>query len=254
MKSYDELTNNLLERRDAYVAEQRKKRKTAMNIATSLCCFCMVVLLGFGAWNSGLFNELPLNQTPDETIGDALYPGIKDTFDDKNGESATNPAANNKIVIHNVSSRISSDMAINLGVDDFLKMTKDEIIEYYGVNFFPDVPADIELHENQQFGIYKRDGGAGEVYWDQNALNYSNDDFSRLVYVEVAKGSKPFRDVIYFDPDMEKSVINNYEVMLGQIDGDIYFAEFMYNNVGFVVHADGLTEGEFVAIIESIIK
>ena len=30
MKSYDELTNNLLERRDAYVAEQRKKRKTGV--------------------------------------------------------------------------------------------------------------------------------------------------------------------------------------------------------------------------------
>ena len=254
MKSYDELTNSLLERRDTYLAEQRKRRKTMVNIATSLCCFCMVVLLGFGAWNSGLFNKLPLDETPNETIGDTLYPGIKDTFDDKNGESATNPAANNKIVIHNVSSGISSDMAICLGIDDFLKMTREEIIEYYGVDFFPDVPADIELHEDQQFGIYKRDGGAGEVYWDQNALNYSNDDFSRLVYVEVAKGNKPFRDVIYFDPDMEKSIINNHEVMLGQIDGDIYFAEFMYNNVGFVVHADGLTEGEFVAIIESIIK
>ena len=30
--------------------------------------------------------------------------------------------------------------------------------------------------------------------------------------------------------------------------------KFMKANVGFVVHADGLTEGEFVAIIESIIK
>ena len=28
MKSYDELTDNLLERRDTYVAEQRRKRKT----------------------------------------------------------------------------------------------------------------------------------------------------------------------------------------------------------------------------------
>ena len=57
MKSYDELTSNLLERRDTYVAEQRKKRKTAMNLVTSICCFCMVVLLGFGAWNSGFFKE-----------------------------------------------------------------------------------------------------------------------------------------------------------------------------------------------------
>ena len=40
MKSYDELTNDLLERRDRYVADQKKKRKRVMGVATSLCCFC----------------------------------------------------------------------------------------------------------------------------------------------------------------------------------------------------------------------
>ena len=30
MKSYDELTNDLLERRDRYVADQKKKRKRVM--------------------------------------------------------------------------------------------------------------------------------------------------------------------------------------------------------------------------------
>ena len=42
MKSYDELTNDLLERRDRYVADQKKKRKRVMGVATSLCCFCLV--------------------------------------------------------------------------------------------------------------------------------------------------------------------------------------------------------------------
>lgn len=36
MKSYDELTNDLLERRDRYVADQKKKRKRVMGVATSL--------------------------------------------------------------------------------------------------------------------------------------------------------------------------------------------------------------------------
>ena len=254
MKSYDELTNSLLERRDTYLAEQRKRRKTMVNIATSLCCFCMVVLLGFGAWNSGLFNKLPLDETPDETIGDALYPGIKDTFDDKNGESATNLAAHNKIVIHSVSGGISAEMAINLQIDDFVEMTREELNEYYGVSVFPTVPDDIELRQGSQLGIYKRDNGAGGIYWDQNVLIYVNDDYSRKVFVYVAKGNLPLSDVIYFDPDMEKSVINNYEVMLGQLCNENYFAEFMYNNTGFFVDADGLTEEEFVAVIESIVK
>ena len=63
MKSYDELTNDLLERRDRYVADQKKKRKRVMGVATSLCCFCLVALLGFGMWQGGMFNTTP----PDET-------------------------------------------------------------------------------------------------------------------------------------------------------------------------------------------
>ena len=51
MKNYDELTNDLLERRDSYVAEQKRKRKTAMRVATSFCSICLVALIGFGVWN-----------------------------------------------------------------------------------------------------------------------------------------------------------------------------------------------------------
>ena len=253
MKSYDELTDNLLERRDTYVAEQRRKRKTAMSIATSLCCFCMVVLLGFGAWSSGLFNEVPLDQTPDETIGDALYPGIKDTFNDKNGESSTNPAANNKIVIHNVSGGISSDMAINLGVDDFIEMSREEMCEYYGVDYIPDVPADIKAWDERS-GIFRRNGGTGEVYWDADVLNYSNEDFTRCVHIEVDKGSNVLKDYYFFKGTEEKSVINNYEVLIGLSENGYYYSEFMYNGVGFLVDAEGVTEDEFIAIIASILQ
>lgn len=51
MKNYDELTNDLLERRDSYVAEQKRKRKIAMRVATSFCSICLVALIGFGVWN-----------------------------------------------------------------------------------------------------------------------------------------------------------------------------------------------------------
>ena len=255
MKSYDELTNNLLERRDTYVTEQKRKRKTTMNIATSLCCFCMVVLLGFGAWNSGFFNELPLDQTPDETIGDALYPGIKDTFDDKNGESATNPAANNKIVINSVDGLSMDRMNIALMIDDFVEMSREEMINYYGVDYVPDVPADIKPWPDQEkSGIFKRNGGTGEVYWDADILNYSNEDFTRSVHIEVDKGSYVLKDYFFFNGTEEKSIINNFEVIIGLSEDGYYYSEFMYKGVGFLIDADGVTEDEFVAIISSILQ
>ena len=254
MKSYDELTNNLLERRDTYVTEQKRKRKTTMNIATSLCCFCMVVLLGFGAWNSGFFNELPLDQTPDETIGDALYPGIKDTFDDQNGESATNPAANNKIVINSVEGLSVDKMNIALMLDDFIEMSREEMCEYYGVDYIPDVPVDIKAWEDERSGIYRRNGGTGEVYWDADVLNYSNEDFTRSVHIEVDKGSYVLKDYYFFKGTEEKSVINNYEVLIGHSESGYYYSEFMYNGIGFLIDATGVTDDEFIAIIASILQ
>ena len=250
MKNYDELTNDLLERRDRYVADQKKKRKRVMGVATSLCCFCLVALLGFGMWQGGMFNTTPL----DQTLEDALYPGIKDNFDENKGESPDNPSANNKIVINTINGISADRMNINIAVDDFVKMTREEMIEYYGVDYIPDVPADIKPWEDERSGIYKRDGGTGEVYWDTDILNYSNEDFTRSVHVEVDKGSYVLQDYLYFKGTEEKSVINNVDVLIGLTENGYYYSEFMYNGVGFLIDAEGVTEDEFVAIIASIIK
>lgn len=250
MKNYDELTNDLLERRDHYVADQKKKRKRVMGVATSLCCICLVALLGFGMWQGGMFNTTP----PDQTLEDALYPGIKDNFDESKGESPDNPSANNKIVINTINGISADRMNINIAVDDFVKMTREEMIEYYGVDYIPDVPADIKPWEDERSGIYKRDGGTGEVYWDTDILNYSNEDFTRSVHVEVDKGSYVLQDYLYFKGTEEKSVINNVDVLIGLTENGYYYSEFMYNGVEFLIDAEGVTEDEFVAIIASIIQ
>ena len=251
MKNYDELTNDLLERRDRYVADQKKKRKRVMGVATSLCCFCLVALLGFGMWQGGMFNTTP----PDQTLEDALYPGIKDNFDESKGESPDDPAANNKIIINSIDGISADRMNINLRVDDFVEMTRDEMITYYGVDYVPDVPDDIKAWEEEQSsGIFRRNGGTGEVYWDADILNYSNKDFTRSVHVEVDKGSYVLKDYFYFKGTEEKSIINNHELIIGLSENGYYYSEFMYNGVGFLIEAQGVTEEEFVAIIASIIK
>ena len=52
MKSYEEVTNSLLERRDRYVVEQNRKRKKMMGATISMCCCCLVASIGFGVWQS----------------------------------------------------------------------------------------------------------------------------------------------------------------------------------------------------------
>lgn len=261
MKNYDEITNDLLERRNKYFEEKQIKRSKNVRIVVSVCSFCFAGLLCFGIWQSGNFNPTP----EDQTVNDALYPGIKDTFDDKNGESVSNPSKNNKVVINVLDQPlVSTDVpfwfpkgehGIALMLNDFVEMTKEEMLTYYGFNYLPIVPDDLNsLYENREHGIFKRNGGTGEVYWDADIVNFTNEDETRSVHLQVNKGFQVFVDWFQFKGSEEKSCINNVEVLIGLAEDGSYYAEFMYKDVGFLMFSYGLTEQEFVAVISSIIK
>lgn len=59
MKNCDEMVNSLLERRDRYATEQKRKRKVITRTVTSMCCVCLVALFRFGVPESGLFDTTP---------------------------------------------------------------------------------------------------------------------------------------------------------------------------------------------------
>ena len=249
MKSCDEMVSSLLERREQYAAEQKRKRKVLIRTVTSMCCVCLVALLGFGVSQGDWFNILP-----EQPIDDTLYPGVKDAFDENKGEYAENSAANNKIIVHQIDDLSADRHNICLFIDDFVLMDKNELNEYYGINVFPTVPNDMKEWEDQQFGIYRRNGGTGEVYWDGTVFNYSNENFSKTINIEVKKDSLPLSDYALLKSTEEKSIINNIEIAIAQSDNGYYYAQFMYHNVGFQIIANGITQDEFVEVISSLIK
>ena len=249
MKNYEEVTRSLLERRDCYEAQRCRNRKMMLSVAVSLCCFCVIVWAGVFMGRGGRLSPV----TPTAVIEDMVYPGVTDYFDDKHGQSLTEPSAINKIVIHSIDGVSSGIMNIALHTNDFVEMTRQEMVAYYGVDYFPEVPLDIPLRENHRTGIYRRNGGTGEVYWDQNMLEYTNVDFTRMVGVSVNKGNRVFQQFLFFEGTEEKSVINNMEILIGLTEEGYYYAEFMLGDVGFLVSAYGVTEEEFVAIIASVL-
>lgn len=254
MKNSDEMVHSLFERRDRYIVEQKKKKAIITRTITSMCCVCLIALVGFGMWQGGMFSTIS-TAPPDQTVEDAPHSGVKDNFGENNSESHNNPTTNNLIVINTVDGIAGADRAnIALMVECFVEMSREEMINYYGVDYIPDVPADIKPWEDERSGIYKRNGGTGEVYWDADILNYSNEDFTRSVHVEVDKGSYVLKDYLFFKGTEEKSIINNFEVLIGLSENGYYYSEFMYNGVGFCISANGVTEEEFVAIIASIIE
>ncbi len=251
MKNCNEMVNSLLERRTQYESEQKRRRRMYTRVAASVGCACLAVLFGVGIMQSNLFDKMP-----DKTAEDAIYQGMKDNFDELGGESASKPEANNKIYVNRVDS-ISFDRAklnINLNLADIVQVDEAQICEYYGVDIFPTVPEDLKGIDQGPYNLYMRDGGTGEVYWDQTVLNFDNQDFSRSVNMEVKKGSLPLLDYGFGDTEPEKSLINNWEVIIYEDTDGNMSALFMYKDVGFCVNVRGLTQGEFIAVISSLIK
>lgn len=95
MKNYEEITNDLLERRDRYITEQKKKRKRVISVAAPICCFCLASLLGIGVWNSGMLTISPITSDYNNTISQNHGEGDNPTPGNQAGEQS-NPPANSQ--------------------------------------------------------------------------------------------------------------------------------------------------------------
>lgn len=276
MKSYEKVTNDLLERRDRYIADQKRKRKRAISITTPLCCLCIIALLGFGIGRTP--DTVPSDYAEDGAIitggNDSLYDIIYSFDEDSNTQQDGNKIRFNhratqtiigckphieskydEVIFNPVEIGILDIiLTASLMTDEFVEMSHNEMIEYYGVDYLPNLPDDIKLQENEHFGIYKKKGETGEVYWDNNTLKFANNDFTRTVSLNIYKLSDVYLgDYLFsFTGAKEKSVINDTELLVGATDYGLYYAEFMYNGVGFHLNTEGVTQEEFIEIISSI--
>ena len=59
MKDYEEMAKSVLSRRDAYVAERKKRMKKILTIGS---CFCLMLLVCVGVWHTQ--NSTPNTPTP----------------------------------------------------------------------------------------------------------------------------------------------------------------------------------------------
>ncbi len=240
MKSYEKMAEDVFSRIGEIETRKAQQRKTIGKVITPICCVCLIALAGFGFSQFG--------EEPPILVGDSSNISV---------ESYPSEEPNENIIVINELEDIPADqkMLFALHTKDHIEMTPEELNEYYGTNVFPTVPSDFTLQEGY-YGIYKREGGTGELYWDVNKIQYSPERVRRWIAVSVQKGSVPVDLMGVFNDPEGKSVINNVEVGIGRkVDeyADIYYAEFMYKNVGFKIVAESVTEEEFISIISSLI-
>ena len=80
-----------------------------------------------------------------------------------------------------------------------------------GVDYIPTVPEDIKAWEDEQIGIYKRDGGIGEVYWDADIMNYAY----RLETASIQNAQAP-KSVILSGASAESKKLRTYGTFAGK--------------------------------------
>ena len=246
MKNIDETVSTVLDRIGQYHEHQKRKKEIIVRTVTPLCCLCIIAAIGFAVWGQGKTPDAPqftMEQPLSTTAPTVTTPGVTEP---------TQPISSNKIIIHHLENTIQSDMYIYLGRDDFIPMNQEEMVVYYGCNVFPAIPDDISLRKNQHWGIYRRDKGTGEMYHDQIRQTYENEDQTRRLVVETRKGCLPFFDFIILYDEEENSIINGHEVTIGLSEYG-YEVWFFYQDVGFYIFADGITEDELINIISSLI-
>ena len=252
MKNCEEIVSGLLNRRERYVLAKQKRNRMIMYVMASFGCLLLMTLLGMSFWQgSGSvpgYTEQPGNQHLQVST-----PTVNTESNIHLEETQSQTVCDHIIHIHRIetASIQSGQMGIALMWHHFISMSEEELNTYYGLVVFPDVPDDLQLRNPQSLGIFSRDG---EIYWDQNRLEYKGSDDRRWLCVDVNKDGLPFFDFRVFPPAAEKSLIHHQEVMIGQTPEGILYAEFLYQNNGFSLGAEGLSQEEFIAVIESIIE
>ena len=267
MKNYDELTNDLLERRDRYVADQKKKRKRVMSVATSLCCFCLVALLGFGMWQGGMFDA-----KPPITLDDSINIGDKDYINpDELDNSQTSTPGNNDSqgntqtgteqkfdpadiiwTINRVESQVSA-AKLKFSTDKYYseKKTLADITEYFGRDL-----SKLEVVMSQGFeffGRYETDFYYeldGDVAYDSCAFGYKKDE--QQITIRVSKIGVPY-DCMYMLNNPTVSNINGVEVTVGGVykadnsgEIELIFADFSHGGLQYRLTIENVPSDDYM--------
>lgn len=254
MKTYEEMTRDVIARRDKELINRKRLRRNTMRIGIPSVAA------------AGIVGIAVLANTP--TKGKYVHPLIGEVDEIASGaelgaNQSPNPRPDN--IVFNDGSPATAQADIYINPNDFEEFTLEEMNNYYGlkIDAFSEKYPEWTMNYNK-LGIYAEKGestesssGAYNPYYRQNTLWWKLGE--KEVNVEVNMGGLPIHCVIWEFGDDAVSVINNVDVTLYHFAGkypnsepiDSYYARFMYGRCGFEITAKGgVTEDEFIKIVE----
>lgn len=276
MKNSNEMFNSLLERRDRYLAGQRRKRRAVIRAAACACSLCLVVLL-VGLWQSGLPGR-PDAPLPGDTPGEAGGP--VDSAPVPQGQSSPSkeeyPAhtdreswgggtdlspANTKdatILVNELASELPQESFYALRPEDYCEYTKDELFAYYGVAFdLSSIFPDMVERNTDSYGIFRSGDGIDLM---GHCFVWADPSGDEEVSIQMRKGGTPKTDVndiiagaaIPLASTISGETVKIFHSDVGDRGG--YYAEFFHKGLGFAVYGYNFDEEDFVRVLSYLIS
>jgi len=244
MKNYDELTNDLLARRDCYLAEQKQKRITAV---TSLCCVCFVALLCFGLWKSDVFRSAPPASISGSKPQIHIDPAPTTTHPSEQATTPTNDPIQISWTVNKVDSTLGTAM-LNFHTPEYYSEKKNSsaLTEYFGRDLSTlgnVMPEGFQYVKYEPTFFYKNDGTP--VYDSCNFLYRKGEE---QIAIRASKIGVPY-DCLYMMDNPIPSNINGVELVIGGIYSDsghldLVFADFSHNGIQYRVEVKNMSFGE----------
>lgn len=262
MKDYKEVAQSVLERRDRYMTQRRRVRK---RIASTLSCFCLVSLVGFGVWHSGLFDTQPTYNEPLVEQDEREYQdGTASNVTEGNDVAADPdqpvdlmlPKANFNIV---EAPQPAAYQQVALPGDDYVSMTYTELLAYYGIEplieaAFPDL---FRVDNPDGYGIFQNsERGA---YYDANSISFESLDNTRTLNIMLTKAyHHPYDIFTLTSEQINFTAVNGHDLsVFSYIDEEgrqRFYVELLQNGVGWYIDASGINEEDFLRILMTVVS
>lgn len=280
MKNYHDVTSNLLARRDQYVREQKQRKRRIVSTVTSLCCVCLVVLLGVGVWQGNLQTRVPTLDPNDSMLhtgnvgpsfsDPATTDGVTDPIPTiSNGPENNDQTTEYLFSVNEINGTLNAAMKY-LDPELHYEETRNlaQAAEYLGVDV---VNAVATLPD----GLGMNYAGSGEFKWvyensgtlaeDRMCFMFNGSDEAKITV--LASKLRPPYDCIYQSdtdavteiriPETEEiiSVLvyaeNKSETVL---DYDFYVLDFEYAGVYYRILAEKVSSYNLDSLIRELVK
>lgn len=148
------------------------------------------------------------------------------------------------IVYHDLPAPMISKVAIPSDAE-WVTMSHEEILAHYGLAELPDSLSDLVREENDLYSVYRKDGG---IVYDLNTVRYTSADGTRSLTLSFSK-----TEMADCREDVKYARVDGVRLLLG-VDGPVYWAETVEEDVCLRLVASGMGEAEFTALLREVIK